>query len=109
MLTTTLERVHLVVHAADTADAGVALVERLSPAVTVLDLDLASVDRFAAAQRIRAVSETYLLLLAGRDVEQDLLEGYECGADSVVSKPVRALELRARVEAMLRRPRIPAP
>src|SRR5690606_33557828 len=57
-------------------------------------------------KRIRAFSDTYLLLLTARTEEIDTLMGLESGADDYVAKPFRPQKLRARIDAMLRRPRV---
>jgi len=44
-----------------------------------------------------------LLVLSGRASELDRLRGFERGADDYVSKPFSYSELRARIEALLRR------
>ena len=62
-------------------------------------------DGFETAKRIRAFSHTYLIMLTARADEIDTLQGLQSGADDYVTKPFRPRELRARIEAMLRRPR----
>ena len=62
-------------------------------------------DGFETARRIRAVSSTYIVMLTARADEIDTLQGLQSGADDYVTKPFRPRELRARIEAMLRRPR----
>ena len=62
-------------------------------------------DGFETAKRIRAVSTTYIVMLSARTEEIDALQGLEAGADDYVAKPFRPRELRARIDAMLRRPR----
>jgi DNA-binding response OmpR family regulator len=44
-------------------------------------------------------------MLSARTEEIDALQGLEAGADDYVAKPFRPRELRARIDAMLRRPR----
>jgi DNA-binding response OmpR family regulator len=73
--------------------------------VTTLDVNMPGMDGFETAKRIRAVSSTYIVMLSARTEEIDALQGLEAGADDYVSKPFRPRELRARIDAMLRRPR----
>ncbi|MBO9578803.1 MAG: response regulator transcription factor, partial [Microbacteriaceae bacterium] len=49
---------------------------------------------------------TYLVMATARADEIEVLQGLQAGADDYVTKPFRPRELRARVEAMLRRPRL---
>lgn len=107
LLTTTLERAGFNVHSAVTATAGMELVRLHSPAVTTLDIDIPGVDGFEVVRRIRSVSETYLVVVTARSSESDMLLGYQSGADCYLTKPFRPLELRARIAAMLKRPRMP--
>jgi DNA-binding response OmpR family regulator len=62
-------------------------------------------DGFEAARRIRLVSDAYIVMLTAQGEEVDTLLGLEAGADDYVVKPFRPRELRARISAMMRRPR----
>jgi DNA-binding response OmpR family regulator len=84
---------------------GVQAVRAYDPTVTTLDVSMPGIDGFEAAKRIRAFSNTYLVMLTARDEEIDTLQGLEAGADDYLTKPFRPRELRARIEAMMRRPR----
>lgn len=84
---------------------GVQAVRAHSPVVTTLDVNMPGMDGFEAAKRIRRFSSTYLIMLTARDDEIDTLQGLEAGADDYLTKPFRPRELRARIDAMLRRPR----
>jgi DNA-binding response OmpR family regulator len=77
--------------------------------VTTLDVNMPGMDGFETAKRIRAISSTYVVMLSARTEEIDALQGLEAGADDYVAKPFRPRELRARIDAMLRRPRHVAP
>lgn len=90
--------------AADGAE-GLALVRQHDPLVTTLDVNMPGMDGFEVAKRIRAQSATYIVMLSARTEEIDALQGLEAGADDYVAKPFRPRELRARIDAMLRRPR----
>ncbi|MEO9095629.1 MAG: response regulator transcription factor [Microbacteriaceae bacterium] len=82
---------------------GVEAVRVHDPVVTTLDVSMPGIDGFETAKRIRAISSTYLIMLTARAEEIDTLHGLESGADDYVTKPFRPRELRARIEAMLRR------
>ena len=84
---------------------GIAAVRANDPIVTTLDVSMPGIDGFETARRIRAFSPTYLVMLTARDDEIDTLQGLDAGADDYLTKPFRPRELRARIEAMLRRPR----
>ncbi|QYF73715.1 response regulator transcription factor [Cryobacterium sp. PAMC25264] len=87
---------------------GVRAVRAYDPIVTTLDVSMPGMDGFETAKRIRAFSSTYLVMLTARDEEIDTLQGLEAGADDYLTKPFRPRELRARIDAMLRRPRLAA-
>jgi len=85
---------------------GVEQVRAHDPVVTTLDISLPGIDGFEVARRIRAFSSTYIVILTARNDEIDTLVGLDAGADDYVTKPFRPRELRARIEAMMRRPRL---
>lgn len=97
------------VHAVGTGAAGVEAVRTHNPAVVTLDLGLPDIDGFEVLRRIRTFSDAYIIMLTGRSEEMDTLLGLESGADDYITKPFRPREVRARIAAMMRRPRfVPA-
>jgi len=84
---------------------GIEAVREHEPILTTLDISLPGIDGFEVARRIREFSSTYVIMLSARTDEIDTLMGLDAGADDYVTKPFRPRELRARVEAMLRRMR----
>jgi two-component system OmpR family response regulator len=84
---------------------GVEAVRAVSPTVVTLDVNMPGMDGFETAKRIRQFSDAYIVMLTALGEEIDTLQGLEAGADDYVTKPFRPRELRARIEAMLRRPR----
>jgi two-component system phosphate regulon response regulator PhoB len=74
-----------------------------SPAAIVLDLGLPGLDGIDVLTRIRRDSPVPVLILTGRDDEQDLLRGFAAGADDYLAKPFSLPELGARLQALLRR------
>ncbi|MDL5352312.1 response regulator transcription factor [Microbacterium sp. zg-YB36] len=85
---------------------GVEAVLAYQPLITTLDVNMPGIDGFEAARRIRAQSDTYIIMLTGLEEEADVLLGFGAGADEYIYKPFRPRELRARIDALLRRPRI---
>lgn len=85
---------------------GVKGVREYRPQVVILDLGLPDIDGYEVARQLRLFSNVYILMLTARNQELDVLLGLEAGADEYVTKPFRPRELRYRVEALLRRPRM---
>lgn len=84
---------------------GVRAVLNYQPLITTLDVNMPGIDGFEAARRIRAQSDTYIIMLTALDEEADVVLGLSAGADEYLNKPFRPRELRARIDALLRRPR----
>lgn len=100
-----LNQAGFVVHVAGNGLDGIELVKEVQPIVTTLDVSMPGIDGFETARRIREISTTYLVMATARADEIEVLQGLQAGADDYVTKPFRPRELRARIEAMLRRPR----
>lgn len=105
LITTILEKIGLEVIAVSDATDGIEVIRERQPTIVTLDINLPGIDGFEAARRIRAISQAYIVMVTARNEEIDTLQGLGAGADDFVAKPFRPRELRARVEAMLRRPR----
>jgi DNA-binding response OmpR family regulator len=97
-----------VTEAASGAD-GIAAVRAVEPDVVTLDLNLPDLDGIEVCRRIREVTDAYVVMLTARPDEIDRLMGLEIGADDYLTKPFSPRELRARIAAMLRRPRSGSP
>lgn len=85
---------------------GVQAVKAYDPIVTTLDMGMPGIDGLETARRIRQFSQTYLVIVSARSEEIDTLQALDAGADDYLTKPFRPRELRARIDAMLRRPRV---
>jgi DNA-binding response OmpR family regulator len=88
---------------AATGIEGINAVREHQPILTTLDVSLPGIDGFEVARRIRSFSNTYVIMLSARNEEIDTLMGLDAGADDYLTKPFRPRELRARIEAMMRR------
>ncbi len=73
-------------------------------ALLILDVMLPVMSGFEVCRRVREqLPGQAILLLTARGSEDDVLEGFEHGADDYVTKPFSVSELVARVSALLRR------
>ncbi|MGE5359907.1 MAG: response regulator transcription factor [Bacteroidales bacterium] len=73
------------------------------PDLVLLDVMLPGIDGLEALRQVRAFSDVYVVLVTARAEEVDKLVGLGVGADDYVTKPFSPRELRARIQAMLRR------
>lgn len=69
----------------------------------LLDVMMPGEDGFEICRRIRVQVDCPILMLTAKTAEADVLAGLGLGADDYLCKPVRIAELRARVNAHLRR------
>jgi DNA-binding response OmpR family regulator len=106
LLAAVLEQAGFDVHTAATGADALDLVREHDPIVTTLDVGLPGMDGYETARRIRQISSAYIVMLTARTEEIDALQGLDAGADDYITKPFRPRELRARIDAMLRRPRM---
>lgn len=80
------------------------------PDLVVLDLGLPDKDGYHVLRELRERGvDAPVLILSARSLEADKVEGFRLGADDYVTKPFGALELLARISALLRRARRAAP
>ena len=69
----------------------------------LLDVMMPTVDGFTLCRYIRDEVDRPIIFITAKTMEEDILEGFSIGADDYIKKPFSILELRARVEAHLRR------
>ncbi|HXF69395.1 MAG TPA: response regulator transcription factor [Thermoflexus sp.] len=79
------------------------------PDLVILDLMLPDIDGLEICRQIRSVSTVPILILTARTAVEERVEGLKLGADDYIVKPFAMEELLARIEAHLRRVRLPPP
>ncbi|SEB44148.1 response regulator transcription factor [Terriglobus roseus] len=74
------------------------------PRAVLLDVMLPGMDGFAIARALRSANNYVpILMLTARDRPEDVLEGFESGADDYLNKPFDLSILLARLNSLLRR------
>jgi two-component system response regulator RegX3 len=94
---------------AATAAAGRERLRDDEPDLVLLDVMLPDGDGRDILREIRSTSRTPVVMLTARGEELERVLGLELGADDYVTKPFSAVELAARVRAVLRRTDAPPP
>lgn len=84
-------------------NAALAVAREHPPDLVVLDRMLPGLDGIEVAKRLRAGSNTPIIMLTARDSVADRVEGLESGADDYLPKPFAFEELLARIRVQLRR------
>jgi two-component system, OmpR family, alkaline phosphatase synthesis response regulator PhoP len=108
-VTTALQSEGFDVAVASTGPDGVGRARTRDADLIILDLMLPGFDGYRVIRTLREEGiETPILVLTARGEEADKVKGLRLGADDYVTKPFGAMELLARVDALLRRARRPA-
>jgi DNA-binding response OmpR family regulator len=93
----------------EVVETGEAALERLLPGpaqfdVVVLDVMLPGKDGFTVMRELRQAGEFIpTLMLTARGHAEDILQGFEAGADDYLTKPFELAILIARIRGLLRR------
>ncbi len=69
----------------------------------LLDVMMPGTDGYTFCREIRSFTDCPILFLTAKSMEEDVDFGFSVGADDYIKKPFSILELRARVNAHLRR------
>lgn len=103
-----LEAVGYEVVAAMSGESGIEAVALEQPDLILLDVRLPNgPDGYKVCERIREFSDVGVIMLTAKARHEDVLRGFDSGADDYLTKPFHAKELVARVKAVLRRTRYP--
>lgn len=99
-----LEEESYLVEQAEDLSKGRQKLEEGSFQLIVLDLMLPDGDGYSFCRDVRQEgNSTPILMLTARSLEDDLVKGFDMGADDYLVKPYRVNELLARVKALIKR------
>lgn len=109
LVVSALSRQGFIVEEADSGAAALALVADHRPDLVLLDINMPGMSGLEVMTQLRHIHSLPVILLTGRDEENDRVLGLELGADDYVVKPFYLRELVARTRSVLRRAQAPAP
>ncbi len=98
-----LETSETTVYLASSGEDGLKQAYKLHPDLVILDVNMSGMDGFEVCSRMREFSNFPIMMLTARIQEKDLLHGFNVGVDDFLGKPFNKNELKARVNALLRR------
>ncbi|MDR0893926.1 MAG: response regulator transcription factor [Prevotellaceae bacterium] len=100
----TLEGEGFCIHTAADGEEGLSLFRTLRPDILVADVMMPRMDGFEMVRRIRQTNRhTPILFLTARSATDDVVEGFELGANDYLKKPFGMKELIVRIKALLGR------
>lgn len=69
----------------------------------ILDVSLPDGDGFELCKKVKAIRDIPVVFLTARDLEADVMEGFDLGADDYITKPFNINIFRKKVAAVLKR------
>ena len=84
-----LEKMDMVVHIAPDAEAGLSLLQNISPALILLDVMLPGMDGFTACLKIKSdehLKQFPVIMLTGKSKIKHIDKAFEVGADDYIAK-----------------------
>ncbi len=88
---------------ANDGEAAIELYDKEKPDIILMDVMMPKTDGWEACRKIRAKSDTPIIMLTAKGEVFDKVLGLELGADDYMVKPFDAKEVVARIKAVLRR------
>jgi DNA-binding response OmpR family regulator len=103
LLEASLRRTGYDVIAASSGRKALELFEQHHIDLVLLDILLPGVDGFAVCAELRKQSDVPIVMLTALSRPDDIVRGFELGADDYIPKPFTFREVEARLQAILRR------
>jgi DNA-binding response OmpR family regulator len=85
---------------------GLRLFREEEPDLVILDVSMPKLNGWEVCERIRATSDTPVMMLTAQGREEDVIRGLDLGADDYLTKPFQVRILLARIRAALRRAKL---
>ena len=108
LITVSLSAEDYNVLASNTAAEAVQLAATQNPDMILLDLGLPDMDGGEIIRSVRSWTQTPIIVISARSMEEDKAAALDDGADDYITKPFGAVELLARIRTALRHTRTTA-
>lgn len=99
-----LEKDGYTVHLGENGRVALDLINQTVPDMVILDVMMPVMDGFDVLRTIKSSDDTSsipVIMLTAREMEEDVLKGFDLGAVDYMTKPFSPSELAARVKANL--------
>lgn len=103
MLRLTLERAGHRIATADTGTDALQILSEEPVELVLLDIMLPDTNGFDVCRTIRTFSDVPIVMLTALNRTEDIVRGFDLGADDYVTKPFSLREIEGRIEAIIRR------
>jgi signal transduction histidine kinase len=93
------------VRIAESGEDAIQILPEFNPDLMLLDIMMPGIDGYEVCRRVRADHRYYLLkiiLISGKSMIEERLQGYNVGADDYIVKPFVDEELEAKIRVFLR-------
>ncbi|MEF2965455.1 response regulator transcription factor [Paenibacillus sp. M1] len=84
-------------------DQALSAFRRDKPQLVILDILMPGLDGYDVCEAIRGESDVPIIFLTAKSEEEDILLGYDLGADDYITKPFSPKLLTAKIMALLKR------
>ncbi len=88
---------------ASNGEAALNMLVEKDPDLVLLDIMMPDIDGYVVCQNIREFSQLPIIMITGKDKDEEKVQGLDIGADDYVTKPFSSRELVARIKAIMRR------
>ncbi|MEH1949734.1 MAG: hybrid sensor histidine kinase/response regulator [Nostoc sp.] len=105
VIETILNEQNYLLHYAASGEEAIASLNLCQPDVILLDVMMPGTDGIEVCQQIKAIPKWQpvpIIMVTALTAKEDLARCLKSGAEDFISKPVNAIELRARIHSMLR-------
>lgn len=103
VLQMTLEGEGFTISVAKDGEEGLRVAYAEHPDLVILDVMMPVMDGWEVCRRMRQMASVPIMMLTAKDSQTDIVKGLGLGADDYLPKPFGVGELKARIEALLRR------
>ncbi len=103
LLRVTIQKADMIPLPASSGEQALEIWQKNSADLIILDVRMPGIDGLGTCRYIRRISTVPIMMLTSMGDEEDIVRGFEAGADDYLVKPFKPRELIARIRAILHR------